>query len=181
MYIKLEKYEKAYQLLNELVEINVDLGQLHKLKTLNFYLKNKLNILTEEDIYNIDNYYCKQIYFYERERAISHTRLHLYQDNSKKKHTLFNQNVNIEELFKECERYILETEPTSSTDVDKYYFDTEKIIATIDNNDTTKVMIICDINTNNILSIYPIRHDVIIKKTTELVQPKILQNNKTKF
>ena len=70
--IKEQKYLEAYQYFEHLLNIKNYKGiTLDTLNNINFYLKFKLNLLTEEDIRYHKNYFCLQLLEYSDDGAIS--------------------------------------------------------------------------------------------------------------
>ena len=75
LYIREDNYEEASQLLNAIY--NSKLIEDNKLSNIVFYLKYKLNLLTETDKKQNKNYFCLQLLDYNREAAINHIKVHL--------------------------------------------------------------------------------------------------------
>lgn len=96
LYIREDNYEEASQLLNAIY--NSKLIEDNKLSNIVFYLKYKLNLLTETDKKQNKNYFCLQLLDYNREAAINHIKVHL-DENDFKNRILYFLNQLILKIF----------------------------------------------------------------------------------
>lgn len=94
--IKQERYEEAYATFNSLKEYDYNRNYENKYNLLEIYLKDKLNQSCdiEPKIY-VENLLCE----YNYERVIEHIKKHKEEDNNKINHTIFNPNIDIENLY----------------------------------------------------------------------------------
>lgn len=96
LYIREDNYEEASQLLNAIY--NSKLIEDNKLSNIVFYLKYKLNLLTETDKKQNKNYFCLQLLDYNREAVINHIKVHL-DENDFKNRILYFLNQLILKIF----------------------------------------------------------------------------------
>ena len=150
--IKKENYQKAY---DYLLSLNGQEESQLKRQTI-FYLKNKLNLLTKkEKEYQILKYDEKQFLNYDKKRAIDHIRLH-QKEIGNSKHTLFLEEINIEEIYEIAEEEIKNKKPIKSTLTETYIVELEKNIGILNEKLTKKIYVITEVNTKNIITMYPV-------------------------
>ena len=154
--IKEQKYLEAYQYFEHLLNIKNYKGiTLDTLNNINFYLKFKLNLLTEEDIRYHKNYFCLQLLEYSDDRAIEHIRKHLDENSHKKNHTLYEQSIDVEQVFHEAQEKIKSMNPVKSALSDFYFVEYASAIGTSNGVATNQVKIVTFSNTKDILTMYP--------------------------
>ena len=94
--IKKEKYEEAYIIFNELKKIGFDDELRNFMHTMLVYFNKKLNL-------NLDitsnSYIDKLIVNYDKKLVLKHISKHKYSDYNKLKHTLFNYDIDVEEIY----------------------------------------------------------------------------------
>lgn len=151
--IKNERFERAYSYYLMLDECP-KLGKASR-KQIEFYLKYKLNILTDEDG-KFKTYFYQQLLNYDSTEAIKHIKLHLDENDTKKIHSCYNENLNIDKLFEEIQLKIANLSPYKSTLVDKYNIEYDYNIGSIDNIQTNFIRVITILNTKDIITMYPI-------------------------
>lgn len=159
LYIKEERYLDAYKLFDEMIECNKYSKEkiaYSQIQNIIFYLKFKLNLLTKEEKENTSFYFKKQVVNYDEFEAIDHISKHLEETDNKILHSLFNQNIDILNLYYVCSNLITNINPSLSTFVDIYTISFDNPIGTIMNEVTNTVQVVTIINTKNIIAIYPI-------------------------
>ena len=152
--IKEENYEEASQLLNTIY--NANLMEDNQLSNITFYLKYKLNLLTENDKEQNKNYFCLQLLDYNREAAINHIKAHLDENGFKRLHSVFFESTDIENIFPSIEKSISEAIPEQSNFTDKYKVDCDYVIGVNNGVETSCVEVITFPNTKDIITMYPI-------------------------
>lgn len=174
--IKNKDYIKAYNYFEKLTDYSC--LNKNEIKEINFYLKYKLNLLTEEDKKN-KGYFCNQLLNYDEEKALEHIKLHLDENNCKRKHTIYNKTLNINIVFNDIKIRIYDMTPDLSTLVDKYIIEYDYIIGSINNIETNTLKVVTFSNTKNILTMYPIikgsKKDIINKTSTYEEKDKVKQ------
>ena len=147
-YIKLEQFQKAYDLIEKLEELDYSNKYEEHMNSMKIYLCQKLNIDC-----NIKpcSYFEKQVVKYSSQRAIEHIKKH---DNSiKNKHektTLFSSNIDIEELYYSIVDKLDETTLFDNTFADEYIISYPNVGEGID-----YVRVITIPNTKKIITMYP--------------------------
>lgn len=175
--IKNKKYKEAY----DHFLIFDDYPKLNNIEAIkiNFYLKYKLNQLTDEEKKN-DSYFCNQLLNYNEEKAIEHIKLHLDENNFKKNHTCYNKELNINILYNDTKYRIYNMSPIKSTLVDRYIIECEYVVGSINNIETNVVEVVTFSNTKNILTIYPIIRETEKDITKENITCEQKDNEKDK-
>ena len=148
--IKEEKYLSAYNRFKELLPNHFYKNQYDFLK---LYLQYKLNIIDKNQL-KVNNYCINQLLDYNENYAIEHIRKHLDENNNKITHTIFNENVDIKELFYYAKNQIKNIQPVEITTVHKYILECQKEIS--NDNNTKYLKIITIPNSDHILTMYPI-------------------------
>ena len=119
------------------------------------FLKYKLGI--ENDIETENIYFAKQLYSYSREEAINHISEHLDENEEKIMHSVYLEDINIEELYEYASRQIQDLEPGEGYVNDRYVVRCNRIVGmTIDKQPTDTIKIVVIPNTKDIITIYPI-------------------------
>lgn len=151
--IKRKNYDRAYMYMQKMAKVSNK--PTHR--QIIFYLKNKLNILSEEEKeYEGMKYDEKQFLNYSIEEAKKHVEKHVHENNTIKKHTLFYKDIDIDKIFEKVTEKLPQAILTKSTVVDNYLVELDENIAEIKGQTTNKVMVITEVNTNNILTMYPV-------------------------
>ena len=185
--IREKDYDVAY---DHFQEINNQSIKEHLIDTM-FYLKYQLGILGNAD--GCKSYYCMQVINYDEKRAIEHIMNHLYENKDKRKHTQFDTNVDINELFNEV-KVKLQYEKVTSFQLNDYYLlDCDYPIGTADGIKTTKIKVVTLPNTKQIITMYPVvssdKYDnrsynfddideVDLEETTEIEKPAVKQKTR---
>lgn len=110
-----------------------------------------------KDEITTDSYFTSQLFEYKRERAIAHIQRHLYDNTLRRKHTVFNSNVDINALFDEVKSKIENSHPVDTTNVERYIIYCDDNVATINGEETNCVVVLTIPYTENIITIYPIK------------------------
>ncbi len=160
-YIHTGDYDKALACFDRLKIVrritDFDVSHYYNLK---FYLLT-MNNLNPNEAY-ADNYFRKQLVEYDKEAAIEHIKEHLRRADeeelkTKKVHSVFNENIDIEKLYDYCLEKIKDLNPSGRGIVDYYKCQLDdKVGATYANKETTYVEVVTFPNTKQILSIYPV-------------------------
>lgn len=123
------------------------------LKRIKFIVKYRSNMLEKEDLKNIS--YCeRQLVNYSKNIALEHIRNHYNENSKKEKHSLFNSDIDIEDLYEDAKEKIKNLTP-NFTLVDKYYVRYDKPIGTLDGVETNILAVVTNINTKDIIAMYP--------------------------
>ena len=149
--IKNENYLDAYNRFNS-NSFNFSVIEYEHLKK---YLEYKLSKLDLTKCSSND-YFTSQLINYEESLALDHIKKHLDENNQKIKHTTFNENIDLKELFNYARIQIKELSPVKCTYVFKYILDCEQEISFINGTPTRYMGIIAFPHTNNIITMYPI-------------------------
>ena len=149
--IKEEKHLEAYELLKEAVLTQ----KISKFITIKVYLEYKLGLKDKSDLLSLNNYFFNQLVSYSKNDAIKRIKINL-DENDRVEYTTFNENVDIEEIYKKSLEKIRGTKPYRINIVDKYMIDLGETVGTVNNTDTTKVIVTVLPNSHEILNIYPV-------------------------
>ena len=172
--IKEENYEEASQLLNTIY--NANLIDDNQLSNIIYYLKYKLNLLTESDKKKNRNYFCSQLLDYSREEAINHIKAHFDENEFKNIHSVFLETIDIEKTLSFVEKSITESAPLQLSFVDKYNIDCGNIVGVNNDVETSFVEAVTFPNTKDIIAMYPVIG--IKKKNLKNVGRRLVYNRK---
>ena len=161
--IKTNNIEEAYELLKELSE---DYKYYDNIKAYLLYKMGRKNDIC------LDNFYKSQLVGYSENLTKIHIKRHLDEDENKRIHTLFNNNIDINTLFEEIKKKINNTKPVDYTIIEKYIICCDEEIATVDGEKTKYVEVITLPNTKNILTMYPIIVMDLEKEKQFRIEPK---------
>lgn len=154
LYINYERYDLAYKYNNEILKRQKTCSRFN-IANIDAFLKHKLGIELDEESKNI--YFVKQLYSYSKEEAIKHISQHLDENEEKLTHSVYCEDINIEQLYNYALEKINELEPIEEGINDKYIIRCNRIVGlTIDNHKTDTVKIVVIPNTKDIITIYPI-------------------------
>ena len=152
--IREEKYEEAYRSF-KMTEQNNEYWTPQRKAQIERFLGYKL-----DNIRNIkfltDNYFGSQLMDYSEDRTIEHIKLHLDEDDDKRLHSTYLEDVNIEELYEESKTRITSINPSVITVIDKYILDFNRPIGVVKEEKVDAVSVVTLPNTYDILSIYPV-------------------------
>ena len=154
--IKEEKFADAIYRINKLKKVPSE----HKIDLFNviFYLKYRLG--------NLDNIkplndFQRLLLSYDYDLVIKHIKSHLDANGEKRLHTIFNENIDIEELYNYILEKIQNISPIRCNLVEKYIVMCEQNIAIVNNEETNYIEVITLPNSKKILTFYPIKLDKI--------------------
>jgi len=151
LYLKMNKIEDAYlyfgQLLFEYKRFKNNKKLIEELTRLNDYF-NYLFGFEPNDI----NYFISQIYNYKQEKAIAHIGKHFNSDKDSK----FNDDIDKKELYLFCQNNLSSRYFVDNDVADKYNFILPYEIGNIDDIKTNVIEVITILNTDKILTIYPV-------------------------
>jgi len=163
--IKQTNYLEAYTWLEIIVEER-DVS-IVSIKDISFYLKYKMNWLTEKEKKEATSYFQKQLMDYDEEKAIEHIQLHLDENNQKKLHSVFDDSINLQEVFDLAKVKITYINPNRTTFIDKYKLKLDQTIGQYKEKDTDCIEVITFPNEKNILTMYSIHSFVLDEKVVE--------------
>lgn len=196
-YIHTEEFDEAltcFDILNKVrgyIDYSFQVSHYYNLK---FYLLYKNGLLTENS--HVDTYFRRQVINYDKDLAIEHIKEHLKEkeeinndpEREKLIHSVFNKDVDIEEIYDYCRHYIQDKTPDNYGFIDYYRCElNESIGITYNSKEATSIEIVTVPNTKDILSIYPVNNKHINKiseeRTKERKQPKKkkYKNNKKNY
>lgn len=166
--IKIEKYEEAYNTFEELKRIDVSKKYWFKYNTIEIFLKSMLGILCEAEP---KNYLENLMIEYNYETVIEHINKHKEPDETKLNHTIFNENIDIEELYEYALDQIKEENYKDNSFNDAYVFE-YKGAGYSKTKELDYVKVVTLPNSNKIITMYP--YDCIKKnKIKEKQKEKI--------
>ena len=130
------------------------IGHLNNSRALIYY-----NLGIFKDEYKYDNYFTTQLVEYSKKRAIDHIKEHLEEkqlDDKDVIHSVFDKDINIEELYDKCLDFVEKNSPYSYSTVDYYLLELDREVGlTVADKRTKLVEIVTFPNSNKILSLYP--------------------------
>lgn len=145
-------YEQAFRLLGKLRTMITAENQqtiYNIMKELLVY--NHLNKIN----FSNDTYSYNQMVNYSKDEALKHIENHLVKKRNKRIHSLFNDNVNIEDKFKEYTNRIDQLHPYDNENYDSYIIEEDDYIGVTGGILTKRVRILTNVNTNEIINAYP--------------------------
>lgn len=153
--IKIGHLKQAQKFLEQLLKLdNIYTTDERKIS---FYLNYKLNPKSIEKIdKRLLKYDEKQIVNYNEEKAKKHIKIHKYKIKDKKDHTTFYKKINTDEIFEIAKEKIKDIDPITSTITDRYVIELNYFVSTINNQRTNKIMVVTEVNTKNIMTLYPV-------------------------
>jgi tetratricopeptide (TPR) repeat protein len=162
--IRIKKYDECFKLLHEISK-NKALNVI-EMQNYSIYLKYKLNKLKH---YNyVNTYFCNQLTNYNEAKAIEHIKKHLDENEIKPIHSIFYNDINIEQLYYEVIDKIKTLKPKSYGYKDRYIIDLGYSIGQSFDIETSKVCIITFCDTNNIITMYPVLSNYTNKKLDKI-------------
>lgn len=183
IYIHEYRFEEAYELFEELKKVSLYADyEITHFNNLEFYLTYTTggNILYIEG----DAYFQNQLLDYSRERAVEHIKRHLVELNPdgsiiKTFHSVFDENIDISELYDYISEEINDMDPTGIDVVDYYKLQFDDYIGKTYNGKKTKYIEAVVIpNTKQILSIYPVNPNHIDKTVNMQIEEPKKENKK---
>ena len=160
-YLHTEDYKKAIVCCNALKELKEQgIYNVEHLICARAFSLYKLDEFKYTDL-NTCSYYIRQLIAYNKEDVIEHIKEHLRYNEETEKNikefgSIFNDNINFEELYDKCSEYIKDRKPNSYGLLDFYKmkFD-ENIGESYNGMPTNCVEILTYPNTKKVLTIYP--------------------------
>jgi tetratricopeptide (TPR) repeat protein len=163
LYIRNLEYEKAYEILiNNNFKSIWDISQYCKVKN---YLRYNLGLISKEEL--PDGYFYSQLSSYNEEKALEHIKLHLDENDNKRKHTKYDRFVNIDIIYNDIKYRIVDMNPIVCSIGYKYIIDYDYIVGEVNGCITDKLHVITLPNTNNIITMYPV---INIKENIKIKQ-----------
>ena len=162
--IKEERHLIAYGVLEEAVLTR----QINRYLQIKDYLRYKLKAITDEELLKRNNYMFNQLVDYNKEAAMSRISLNKKSGEVSLKYPIFDENVDLEELYGKCQKLIDGAVPYALNIVDKYIIDLKERVGSIRTKSTTKVMVTTLPNTDKIINIYPVNSFEIEKEEKEI-------------
>ena len=152
--IREEKYEEAYELY-KMTEQENDYWTIPRKAQIERFLAYKLDKVRNIKFLS-DNYFGSQLLDYSEDRAVEHIKLHLDENEEKRLHTTYLEDVDIEKLYEESKTRITSINPSRITVIDKYILDFDNPVGVMkDEEEVDAVAVVTLPNTYDILSIYP--------------------------
>ena len=178
-YIRVENYDLAYQYNFELKKRTFRKVTLNT-QTIDLFLKYKMGI-SENEI-NGEEYFISQALHYSKEAAIKHIEKHLDEDHEKAIHSVYSEDIDINEIFEFIRDAIQNIEPLNGSLNDKYIVRYHKIVGTALNELTDTLQVITIPNSKDILTIYPIpAENGELKIEEQHVKQKVKESQIDKF
>ena len=166
--IKLEKYEEAYLSFEELKRVDISKKYWFKYNTLEIYLKSVMGIPFDAEP---KNYLESLMVDYNYQDVIDHINKHKENDDTKLNHTLFYENINVEELYQYALDQIKDENYKDNSFNDAYVFE-YKGAGYNKTKELNYVKVITIPNTKKIITMYP--YDYIDKnKKKEKAKEKV--------
>lgn len=163
-------YQKAYELLPKIERKIIEEDDfVYDGFTLNkIFLEKKMGTFDTSKKLEIDGYLISQVANYNKERALAHIYKHKCKNKNKEKHLLFEEEINIDELFNQIQKRL--NDKTIIQDMDssitqKYIFEYPISYKDDCNYKYLKVVVIRD--TTDIVTMFPL----ITKNKIEPVNP----------
>lgn len=182
IYINQEQYDLAYKFNNEILKLKVYKSR-YNVANINAFLKYKLGIENDNNVKNI--YFIKQLYSYNKEEVLNHISQHLDENEEKFTHSVYCEDINIEQLYDYALEKINNLEPIEESMNDKYIIRYNRIVGmSIDNQPTDTIKIVVIPNTKNIITIYPvpaINNKVEMKNNYTSSKQKVKESQIDKF
>lgn len=149
--IKLNRLQDAYDILDEATNADYNDRYSMKLILIRVYLEKYLNF---ESTVKINTYTAKQIQNYDKNLALEHIKLHEIDVEEKEVHTIFSDNINVDELYDYCMLNINDDNYYKNTLFDTYILPYDNVGYDGDKS-INFVKVVTITNTKQILSIYP--------------------------
>lgn len=156
LFLRTGEYDKALKIYNDIKNDNFYWGPSRKTQ-IETYLRYKQGKITDQKI--LRNYYFgSQLVNFREDKTIEHIKLHLDEDDVKDIHSMFLDDVNIEDVYSNSKTRITSINPLSVSIVDKYTLSFDRPIGVINQEETDAVSVVTFPNTHDILSIYPVHN-----------------------
>ena len=167
--IKIKNYKEAYNTFEELKEFDLNSKYGNKYNMIEIYLKNMLN-----EKHNIEpkNYIENLLNDYNYQGVIKHINKHKEMDETKINHTIFNENIDLEELYKYVILNINDDNFTSNNFNDVYTIE-YKNIGYSKTKELHYIRVVTIPNSKKIVTMYPYDNKMLYKN-------KKIEKNKIK-
>ena len=161
VYAKLNEIDKLEEMLNELDSLNIYGKYDGIIRKMHTYVSDRKyhNIEVNDSM----SYVELQIINYDKERAIEHIKLHQKPDSTKENHSIFSDNINIENLYEEVLDHLNDETFHDSNLVDCYILNYPNVGYCEDKiSDLLKVITLP--NTKEIVTMYPyVKNKALLK------------------
>lgn len=127
----------------------------NRLDDIEYFLKMKIGIIKKKNNFYEKGYFLNQLENYHEGWALEHIKLHLDVNEKKKKHNVFDENIEVNDLYRKTKTHIRNINPNMVTLVDKYVIKHEIPIGNCSLKNTYGLMVITPPNSKNILTMYP--------------------------
>ena len=148
--IKENKFRDAYDLMSLVCSTTIS-NMVYK--SLKIYLEYELGLIDDYSEYK--GYFASQLFDYDENKALEHIKLHLDENEQKRKHSVFNNDIDLAELLHIVQEKIKNLNPREYIGVDKYIVDCGMCVASFNSGDTQYATVITLPNSKNILTMYP--------------------------
>ena len=126
-----------------------------KLDDIEYFLKMKIGIIKKKKDFYEKGYFLNQLENYNEGWALEHIKLHLDVNENKKKHNVFDENIEVNDLYRKTKAHIHNINPNIVKLVDKYIIRHDMPIGNCSLRNTYGLMVITSPNSKNILTMYP--------------------------
>lgn len=169
--IKTMNYEMALQNLEMFLnQQNRIMSNASEFNRINVFLKYKLGKISKINTEINLSYFYQQLFDYNEEKVIEHIKLHLDENDDKNIQLIFNENINIEELFETIKAKINDTNPRNSSLTDKYIISLDDKVGTCNNKETNCIEVVTYSNTKDIITFYPIYKELGLNNKEEKIK-----------
>ena len=153
LYYFTEKYSKAMDLLPIIEKRNAISND--KLKVIKLVLKNKLELMTIKDNFELNDYQSFQIADYSYRETLKHLKNHKKEEDNEK--SQFNDNINLDYLLSKLRKFIKEENRYNmKSSLDIYYFGLSGIGFDRNGDVSNYIKVVVIPGTNNIITAYPV-------------------------
>ena len=144
MDLKENKYNEASEKLGKL-----DSSLFFYYPMVSFYIRANTGLIRMYELEN-ERYYQQQVLNYDQELAIKHISEHLGESDRARIHTIFDEDLDVRELFVNVQNKISDMEYSSFAISDKYIVENDYEVATINGERTKYIGVLTVLNTKNI-------------------------------
>ena len=145
------KNNNLEEILDLLMKLSIQDKEYYVIKSYVLYKLGK-----KEQI-EVQNYYTQQLMNYDEYAALEHIKKHLDENENKRLHTVFDNSIDLQQLFEQAKEKIKVINPTEFTIVEKYIICFEETIGISEGEKVKTIEVVTIPHTKNILTMYPIK------------------------
>ena len=149
--IKIEQYDKVTKQLNKLENADQYNRYFKRIHTMRIFINKKLNINEEPQVMR---YTDSLIMNYDKESVIEHISKHKYEDESNDKHTIFNDDIEVEEVYNYAINNLNEKNFYFNDFVDVYLIPYESA-GVKDGHEINYIKVVTLPNSDKVITMYP--------------------------